>query len=154
MNNSFEKEQPQPEPQPLPLRLFFALAMGTLAMALGAVIWGLVGYFSDKAYMFIAMAIGMAVAAAVLLPLRPIQKRTALVFLPIILVATLLSVLLGEMLYVVLFLMRDYQAGLGEAVAAALDSLGMILLSSDSVMSAILGLIGALAGFFSVWQRL
>jgi hypothetical protein len=154
MNISFEKEQPQSQPQPLSLRVFFALALGTLALVLGAVIWGLVGYFSNSVYVIIAVLIGMALAAAMLLPLRPIQKKIALIFLPIAIIATLLSILLGEMLYVVLFLMRDYEATLGEALLATVDALGEILSSSDTVMSGILGLVGALVGFFSIWRRL
>jgi hypothetical protein len=154
MNISFEEEQTQPEPQPLSLRFLFALALGTLTLAVGAVVWGLVAYFSNSVFFIIAVFIGMAAAAATLLPLRPIRKSTALVFLPVAILGTLASIMLGESIYVVLFLMRDTQATLAEALTAVADGLGEILSSSDSVTSGIFGLIGSVVGFFSIWRQL
>ncbi len=113
---------------------------------------GCSGYYSDRIYLFLGLLIGAGAAAAILLPLRPISKRTALILLPVVIIATLSSILLGELLYIVLFMMRDFNSTLLEAVLSVLKSILEILTSSDSVMSGILGLIGAIGGFFVVWN--
>lgn len=152
MNIPFKKEQAQP--QPLFVRFLFSLALGTLASVLGAAFYGLAGYLFGGYYLIIPVLVGAAVAAAVILPLRPVQKRIALLFLFPAILATLLSILLGGMLYVVLILMRDSGATLGEAVLTVTESLGETPSAFGMILGSILGLIGAGIGFFSVWRRL
>jgi hypothetical protein len=145
---------PPPEPGPLVLRFFFSLAWGTLAIAAGAAVWGLVAYFSNSIYWFIALFLGLAVAAAILLPLHPIHKAVALLFLPAAVGGTLLSILLGETLFNILALMRDYQASFPDALSAAAEGIGEILAMQDTLLSLAVGLIGALIGFFVTWKDL
>ncbi|GEM_PF-3776620 len=140
------------QPEPLPLRVLFALALGSFMVVLGAVIWGMSGYYSDRVFFILGLLIGIGAAAAILLPLRPLSKRTALILLPIVIIATLSSILLGELLYIVLFTIRDFNSTLLEAVLSVSKSMGEILASSDSIMSGLLGLIGAVGGFFAVWS--
>ncbi|MBN2083868.1 MAG: hypothetical protein JW748_01495 [Anaerolineales bacterium] len=142
------------QPEPLPLRILFSLALGSFTMVLGTVIWGLVGYFSDRVFLILGLLIGIGAAAAILLPLRPVSKRTARILLPVVIIAALASILLGELLYIVLFMMRDFHSTPMEAILSVLKSLGEVLASSDSVMSGILGLIGAVGGFFVVWNAM
>lgn len=140
------------QPEPLPLRILFTLALGSFMVVLGAVIWGMSGYYSDRVFFILGLLIGIGAAAAILLPLRPLSKRTALILLPIVIIATLSSILLGELLYIVLFTIRDFNSTLLEAVLSVSKSMGEILASSDSIMSGLLGLIGAVGGFFVVWN--
>ncbi len=142
----------QKQPEPLPLRILFSLALGTFTIVLAAVVWGLSGYYSDQIYMFLGLLTGVGAAAAIILPLRPIAKRTALTLLPVVILATLSSILLGELLYIVLFMIRDFNSTMLEAVLSVIKSMGEILTSPDSVMSLLLGLIGAVGGFFVVWN--
>jgi hypothetical protein len=148
--------QPQPvkESKPFLLRCFFSLAWGTLAIVVGAVIWGLVAYFSNSIYIFIAFFLGLAVAAAILLPLSPIHKAVALIFLPVALAGTLLSILLGESLFAVLGLMRDYEATVPEALTAVVEGMSDILSARDTLGSLAVGGIGGLIGFFYAWKDL
>jgi hypothetical protein len=140
------------QPEPLPLRILFTLALGSFMVVLGAVIWGMSGYYSDRVFFILGLLIGIGAAAAILLPLRPLSKRTALILLPIVIIATLSSILVGELLYIVLFTIRDFNSTLLEAVLSVSKSMGEILASSDSIMSGLLGLIGAVGGFFVVWN--
>jgi hypothetical protein len=142
----------QRQPEPLPLRILFSLALGTFTVVLGAVLWGLSSYYSDRVYLIFGLLIGVGTAASILLPLRPISKPAALALLPVVILATLSSILLGELLYIVLFMMRDFQSTPLEAVLSVLKSLGEILAAPDSVMGGILGLLGAVGGFFVVWN--
>ncbi len=121
---------------------------------MGAVIWGLVAYFSNSVYVIIAFFLGLVVAAAILLPLHPIHKAVALIFLPIAIAGTLLSILLGESLFTVLVLIRDYQASIPEALTAVADGLGDILAAKDAGIGLVLGLIGGVIGFFYAWKDL
>jgi len=148
--------QPQPakEAKPLPMRILFSAAWGTLAIVVGAVIWGLVAYFANSVYVVIAFFLGMVIASAILLPLKPIHKALALLFLPLGVGATLLSIVMGESLFTVLVLMRDYQAAVPEALTAVVDNLGEMLTMQDTVVSLVLGLIGGLIGYFATWKDL
>jgi len=141
-------------PEPFPVRFLFSLALGTFAPVFGAALWGLAGYFSDRVYALLGLLIGAGVSAAILLPLRPISKRTALLLLPVVILATLSSICLGELAHTVLFMMRDFNSSLAEAVVSVAKSMGVILTAPDSILSGILGLIGVTTGFFSVWQYL
>jgi hypothetical protein len=142
----------QKQPEPLPLRILFSLALGTFTVVLGAGLWGVSGYYSDRVYLIFGLVIGVGAAAAIIRPLQPIAKRTALTLLPVVILATLSSILLGELLYIVLFMMRDFNSTTLEAVLSVMKSMGEILASPDSVMSLLLGLIGAVGGFFVVWN--
>lgn len=142
------------KPEPLPLRVLFSLALGTFTVVLGAFLWGVSGYYSDRVYLIFGLLIGVGAAAAILWPLRPIAKRTALALLPVVILATLSSILLGELLYIVLFMMRDFNSTILEAVLSVVSSMGEILTSPDSAMSLLLGLIGAVGGFFVVWNAM
>ena len=97
-------------------------------------IWGLVAYFSNSVYVIIAFFIGLAVASAILIPISPIHKAVALIFLPIALAGTLLSILLGESLFTVLVLMRDYEATVPEALTAVVDGIGEVLAAKDALL--------------------
>ncbi|MGB7537671.1 MAG: hypothetical protein WBM17_03960 [Anaerolineales bacterium] len=142
----------QRQPEPIPLRILFALALGTFTLVLGAVLWGLAGYFSDRVFMLLGLMIGVGAAGAIVMPLRPISKRTALLLLPAVIIATLSSIFLGELLYIGLFMMRDFNSTLVEAVISVTKSMGEILTAPDSVISGILGLLGAVGGFLMVWS--
>jgi hypothetical protein len=144
----------QPQPKPLLLRVLFSTAWGTLAIVVGAAIWGLVAYFSNSVYVVIAFFLGMIVASAILLPLKPIHKALALVFLPVAVIATLLSIVLGESLFTVLILIRDFQATVPEALTTVVDNLGEIFAAQDTLISLALGLVGGLIGFFATWKDL
>jgi|PlaIllAssembly_1097288.scaffolds.fasta_scaffold605236_2 hypothetical protein len=146
--------QPAPESKPLLLRFFFALAWGSLVIVVGAVIWGLVAYFTNSVYVIIAFFLGLAVSAAILLPLKPIHKAVALIFLPVALAGTLLSILLGESLYTVLFLIRDYQASVPDALITVVEQFNDILAAKDTLGSLALGGIGGLIGYFATWKDL
>jgi hypothetical protein len=140
------------QPEPLPLRILFSLALGTFTFVLGAVLWGLTGYFSDRVVMLLGLLIGAGAAGAIVMPLQPISKRTALLLLPAVIITTLSSIFLGELLYNVLFMMRDFHSTLLEAVVSVIKSMSGILTTPDSVMSGILGLFGAVGGFLTVWS--
>jgi hypothetical protein len=120
----------------------------------GAVIWGLVAYFSNIVYVIIAVFIGLVVSSAILMPLSPMHKAVALIFLPVAVAGSLLSILLGESLFTILYLIRDNHASVIEAVTATLDNFGGILALKDTKASLALGLIGALIGYFMTWKDL
>jgi hypothetical protein len=113
-----------------------------------------VAYFSNSVYVVIAFFLGMIVASAILLPLKPIHKALALVFLPVAVIATLLSIVLGESLFTVLILIRDFQATVPEALTTVVDNLGEIFAAQDTLISLALGLVGGLIGFFATWKDL
>jgi hypothetical protein len=142
------------QPEPFPIRFLFSLALGTFTLVLGAVCWGLAGYFSGRVFALLGLLIGAGASAAILLPLRPISKRTALLLLPVVILATLSSICLGELAYIVLFMMRDFNSSLAEAVVSVGKSMGAILTTPDSMLSGVFGLTGAATGFLSVWQYL
>ncbi|MBN1440868.1 MAG: hypothetical protein JW929_15785 [Anaerolineales bacterium] len=156
MSTAPAEEQPQAAKpsQPVLLRFFFSLAWGSLAIVLGAAAWGLLAYFTNSVYSFIAIILGLAVAAAIVLPLSPIHKAVALLFLPAAVGGTLLSILLGETLFQILVMMREYQASFPEALGAAVDGFQEILALKDTLVSLGFGLIGALIGFFATWKDL
>jgi hypothetical protein len=145
---------PEPEPKPLPLRFFFSLAWGTFAIAAGAAVWGLAAYFSNSIYWIIAVFLGLAVSAAILLPLAPMRKAVALLFLPVAVGGTLLSILLGETLFTILALMRDYQASFPDALSAAVEGIREIVAMEDTLLSLGVGLVGSVIGFFGAWRSL
>jgi hypothetical protein len=114
----------------------------------------LIAYFANSVYVMVAIIIGLAVAYAIVMPLQPIHKAVALLFFPVAAAATLLAILLGEMLYVVLVLIRDSQYTFLEAFTATVEGIGEILQMKDTLASGVLGLIGAVVGFFAAWKDL
>jgi hypothetical protein len=154
MDISFAKEPSKQQDQTLLLRLFYSLALGTFAIAVGAVLWGLIGYFSGRVFFIIAVLLGIANGAFILQPLHPVRRNLAPVFLVTAALATLLSLFLGELLYISLGLMRDYQATFHDALTAAVYSLGEIVSSSDTILSGVFGLLGSAIGFRAVWKKL
>jgi hypothetical protein len=151
---SFEKGPSEVQTQPIFLRLFYSLALGSFAVAVCAILWGLIGFFSGRIYFIIALLLGLAIGALILRPLRPVRKNLALVYLLSVVVATLLGLFLGELLYITLSLMRDYQATFPDALTTTVSSLGEIVSSSDTILSGFFGLLGSAIGFQSVWKKL
>jgi hypothetical protein len=151
---SFEKEPPKPQAPSLLLRLFYSLALGSFAVVVCAILWGLIGYLSGRIYFIIAVFLGLAIGALILRPLRPVRRNLAPVCLLIVILATLLSLFLGELLFITLGLMRNYQATFPDALMATVSSLGKIVSSSDTILSGVFGLLGSAIGFQSVWSKL
>jgi hypothetical protein len=142
--------QPQPKPEPIPVRILFSLALGTLTVVLSGALIGLITYFSSRMYIIFELMIGVSISAAILGPLKPISKWIALLLLPAVIAASLASICLGEVLYVILVLIRDSNATLIEAVSSAIQSIAGILIAPDSISSCIFALIGAIGGSFVV----
>jgi hypothetical protein len=149
-----EAVEAQPQAKPLVQRVLFSAALGTLAVIIGAVAWGVLAYFASSVYVYVAFILGFVVASAILVPLKPIHKAVALLFLPVAVAATLLSIVLGESLWTVLALMREYEATASEALTVVVNNLGDVLTAQDTLVSLVLGLIGGLIGYFATWKDL
>jgi hypothetical protein len=139
-----------PEPPSFPVRLLFATSLGSLAILFGAVAWSLLLFFSNSIYQMVAFLIGWAIAVAALLPLRPIRKRYTLAFLPLMIASALLSLILGVLLFYMLYELRQFEATLTEAVLDSVRHWRNMFSLPEMNWSFGLGALGAVLGFLIV----
>jgi len=126
------------------------LGLGVLAMLIGAVLWGVIAYFTDTVYFIIPLGIGFTVASALLLPFK--KKSIGLVvilFVPSALL-TIASALLGDYLYYTLVYAREAAVALPESASfIARNFVEIATESPDTAKSIGLAAVGALLGLIN-----
>jgi hypothetical protein len=139
-------------PPSFPVRLLFSTSAASLAVCFGAAAWGLLAYFSNSVYQLVAFLIGWTVAVAVILPLRPVRKRFAVLLLPAALVGSQLALLLGSILFATLFEIRQFEAPVGLALADSILHLGNFFASQEILLSHALAAAGSVLGSINSWS--
>lgn len=163
MNNVVPPPAPEPVPAapsvvsnvgpPFLVRFFLAGVYGVGAMLLGAVIWGLVAYFLNSIFLVGAFFIGGLVTLAIASPFHRISVPLGiLLFLPAV-GMTLISIVMGDLLFYTLSAMKEFDMSFMEAAFAILENADKLLTSSDQAGSYIFGGLGAVLAFFNVVRR-
>ncbi len=155
MNQSIDTTAPAasvPEAQekvrPFALNLALALVYSFLAALACGVVWGLVCYWTNTNYFYIAVAIGFIVSLVATLQFSKMNIGIALLLLIPCLVFTLISVALGDFLYYTLFAAKDMQIPFAQAAGMVAGSFVEIETSSEGAGSLVMGAIGAIIGFY------
>jgi len=114
-----------------------------------AVVWGLVGYFTNTIYFWAAIVIGLLVSLAAMSGFKRVNLGIAVLMLIPCLALTLLSIALGDFLYYTLMGVKaaqlDLLTSIGQVARTFID---YEISSKDGRASLLLGGIGALVGFF------
>lgn len=126
------------------------LVLGIGATLLGAVLWGVIAYFTDTVYFIIPLGVGFAVASALLLPFKKTNIGLALLMLVPCVVLTVISALLGDYIYYTLVYAREASVAIPESASLVAKNFVAIATDSpDTVKSVGLAAIGALLGLFN-----
>lgn len=133
-----------------------ALLIGLGAVVLGAIVWGLLAYFTERIFVYVAILIGVGISYAMISPLRkPVSK--ALLFSLVIpaILFTLLSLELGNLITIIIFLRREVDIPLGEAISYSLEAFFSAewLKSQDHILTIVFGVLGAGYGFYNNLKR-
>ncbi len=130
------------------------LGLGVLAMLIGAVVWGVIAYFTDTVYFIIPLGVGFVVASALLLPFK--KKSIGLVivlFVPSALL-TIASALLGDYIYYTLVYAREATVAVPESASFIAQNFVEIARESpDTVKSIGLAAVGALLGLINAARQ-
>ena len=130
------------------------LALGLVVVVVGAVIWGVIAHFTDTVYFIIPLAVGFAVASALLLPFKHKPVLLAALLFVLCVVLTVMSALLGDYVYYTLGYAREASISLTESAATIAQHFVEIATDSpDTVKSVGLAAIGALLGFINAMRR-
>jgi hypothetical protein len=129
-------------------------ALGLVVVLIGAVVWGVIAYFTDTVYFIIPLAVGFAVASALLLPFKHKPILLAALLFVLCVVLTMMSALLGDYVYYTLVYARDAATSLPESATMIAQHFVEIATDSpDTVKSVGLAAIGALLGFINAMRR-
>ncbi len=133
-----------------------ALLIGLGALVLGAIVWGLLAYFTERIFVYVALLIGMGISYAMISPLRkPVSK--ALLFSLVIpaILFTLLSLELGNLLSFILTFQRDFDIPLSDSISLAFEFFFSKewLASQDNILTIVFGVLGAGLGFYNALKR-
>ena len=126
------------------------LGLGVVAMLIGAVLWGVIAYFTDTVYFIIPLGVGFAVASALLLPFKKKSFILAVVMFVPSAVLTIASALLGDYIYYTLVYAREATMAIPDSAALIAQNFVAIATDSpDTAQSIGLAAIGALLGLIN-----
>lgn len=130
------------------------LGLGVLAMLVGAVLWGVIAYFTDTVYFIIPLGVGFVVASALFLPFKQKSIGLAIVLFVPSAILTIASALLGDYLYYTLVYAREATVALPESASLIAQNFVEIATESpDTVKSIGLAALGALLGLINAARR-
>lgn len=140
--------------RPFLIRASLGALISIGVLLVGALIWGVVSFATDSVYFFIPILVGFAITAGLFYPFKRVSFLVGLaLFLPCI-VLTVVSALLGDCLYYTLILANEYDLNVGEAaVEVALNLEYLLIEGSDTGMSVVLSIIGAILGFIRAVRK-
>ncbi|GAA5529175.1 hypothetical protein [Herpetosiphon gulosus] len=133
-----------------------ALLIGLGAVVLGAIVWGLLAYFTERIFVYVAILIGMGISYAMISPLRkPVAKAVLFSLVVPAILFTLLSLELGTIISTVMFMQRDMNIPVGTAISFVLEVLPTKdwLMDKNHLLTMGFGLLGAGYGFYSNLKR-
>jgi len=133
-----------------------ALLIGLGAVVLGAIVWGLLAYFTNRIFVYVAVLIGMGISYAMISPLRkPIAKPVLFSMLIPAILFTLLSLEIGTIISSVLFLQREVDIPVGDALSFIFEILPTEdwLMDKNHLMTIGFGLLGSGLGFYNNLKR-
>ncbi|MBM7844038.1 hypothetical protein [Herpetosiphon giganteus] len=135
-----------------------ALLIGLGAVVLGAIIWGLLAYFTERIFFYVAILIGMGISYAMISPFRkPVSKAILFSLVVPAILFTLLSLEIGSLITLVIFLQREpgIEIPLGQAISFGFDGLlsEEWYKSSDHILTVVFGVLGAGLGFYNTLKR-
>ncbi len=126
------------------------LGLGVVAMLIGAVLWGVIAYFTDTVYFIIPLGVGFAVASALLLPFKKKLFILAVVMFVPSAVLTIASALLGDYIYYTLVYAREATMAIPDSAALIAQNFVAIATDSpDTAQSIGLAAVGALLGLIN-----
>lgn len=133
-----------------------ALLIGLGAVVLGAIVWGLLAYFTQRIFVYVAILIGVGISYAMISPLRkPVSKAVLFSLVVPAILFTLLSLELGNLITFVMTFQRDFEIPLGESISLAFDFMlsEEWLPTQDHILTVVFGLLGAGYGFYNNLKR-
>ncbi|ABX07381.1 MAG TPA: hypothetical protein DEF47_00755 [Herpetosiphon sp.] len=133
-----------------------ALLIGLGAVVLGAIVWGLLAYFTERIFVYVAILIGVGISYAMISPLRkPVAKPVLFSLVIPAILFTLLSLELGNLITIIIFLRREIDIPLGEAISYSLEAFFSAewLKSQDHILTIVFGVLGAGYGFYNMLKR-
>lgn len=133
-----------------------ALLIGLGAVVLGAIVWGLLAYFTERIFVYVAILIGMGISYAMISPFRkPVSKPILFSLVVPAILFTLLSLELGNLITFVIFLQREADIPLGQAISFGFETLFSAewLKSLDHLLTVVFGVLGAGLGFYNTLKR-
>lgn len=147
--NDFQPAPTAIEPDEKQEKEFIKTTAGATLILLGLGLgWGLIGYFAERISLGIAIFIGVIAAYSVMgLVTNLTMVKKALMFFPS-LIATLVTVVLGESVFFILVLINEYGATFGEAFTALQQNFVEFFSDAVTFESLLYGLIGGVIGFF------
>ncbi len=126
------------------------LGLGVVAMLIGAVLWGVIAYFTDTVYFIIPLGVGFVVASALLLPFKKKSFILAVVMFVPSAVLTIASALLGDYIYYTLVYAREATLAIPDSAALIAQNFVAIATDSpDTAKSIGLAAVGALLGLIN-----
>ncbi|KPL81154.1 hypothetical protein [Herpetosiphon geysericola] len=135
-----------------------ALLIGLAAVVLGAIVWGLLAYFTERIFFYVAILIGMGISYAMISPFRkPVSKPILFSLVVPAILFTLLSLEIGSLITLVIFVQRELEGSipLGQAISFGFEALfsSEWLASSDHILTVVFGVLGAGLGFYNTLKR-
>ncbi|WP_110518846.1 hypothetical protein [Herpetosiphon llansteffanensis] len=133
-----------------------ALLIGLGALVLGAIAWGLLAYFTDKIFFYVAILIGMGISYAMISPFRkPVSKSILFSLVVPAILFTLLSLELGNLISFILTFQRDFDIPLSKSISPAFDFFfsKLWLQSKENILTIVFGVLGAGLGFYNTLKR-
>ncbi|MFD3165043.1 hypothetical protein [Herpetosiphon sp. NSE202] len=133
-----------------------ALLIGLGALVLGAIAWGLLAYFTERIFFYVAILIGMGISYAMISPFRkPVSKAILLSLVVPAILFSLISLELGNLLSFILAFKRDFDIPLSESISLAFDFLfsKLWLETKENILTIVFGVLGAGLGFYNTLKR-
>jgi hypothetical protein len=128
-------------------RLLMVIILGVGAVLIGGVAWGVVGYFLNKIYFWLAIVIGFMVTIALLSPYERTTLPLAVIMFPLAICLGLITVFWGDFVYLVLVSMREFQIGFGEAIQGVASQFMALELASGGQASLLCAALGTVFSF-------
>lgn len=133
-----------------------ALLIGLGAVFLGAIVWGLLAYFTERIFVYVAVLIGMGISYAMISPFRkPVAKAVLFSLVVPAILFTLLSLELGNTIATIILFQREFDVPLGDAISLGFEVIFSKewLTSSDHILTVVFGVLGAGLGFYNTLKR-
>ena len=140
--------------RPWLLGMLISAAFAVLAVIAGALLYGLIAYYTESVYFYLTVICGVMVGAALAygFPRRNWLLMAAVLIVPAVALA-LVSIALGELIFYTLIVVREFQASYTEAAGEVLASAVEIVTDSEVYLPYGLSALGALLGVVGVLRR-
>ena len=107
MSQEQQFSSPETNEQPFGISLLSGCGLSIGGLLVGALLWGVIAYFTESVFFAIPIGVGFAITAGLFLPFKRVPWYLALLLFFPSLILTVASVMLGDYVFYVLMAAKD-----------------------------------------------